>query len=173
MVQVKLWFLNMDHKQIQNFKMIQMVWCSQDPRNAPDHAHWQAEHLCPHQQLINNFGSIHVFKRKALKQFSHLDQPLQTLSSFLQSKRWNLASSVWLPSMTLFSSTTTSYPPPSTTPSSTASPPPPANPSSNASRSSWNRNPKTDWHLTSSTSSHTTFPRWLRHTATTPCSTRK
>ena len=35
-------------------------------------------------KLINDFGSIHVFRREALKQFSHLDQPLQSLQELVE-----------------------------------------------------------------------------------------
>ena len=48
---VKLWFLPMDPEQCQNVWVFQMGWRSQDPRDARDHAPWQAERLCPHWQL--------------------------------------------------------------------------------------------------------------------------
>ena len=35
-------------------------------------------------KLINDFGSIHVFQFEALKKFSHLDQPLQTLKDLVE-----------------------------------------------------------------------------------------
>ena len=35
-------------------------------------------------KLINDFGSLHVFRREVLKQFSHLDQPLQGLQELIE-----------------------------------------------------------------------------------------
>ena len=35
-------------------------------------------------KIINDFGSIHVFRCKALKQFSHLDQTLQGLQELVE-----------------------------------------------------------------------------------------
>ena len=76
--------------QCKNVRKIQMGRHSQDPGDAPDHVHWKAEHLPSHQQLarsqgnlISDFGSIRAFQREALKQFSHLDQPLQTLKELV------------------------------------------------------------------------------------------
>ena len=52
-----------------------------DKQSAYVHIHsWQEFK----DKLINNFGSIHVFQQEAFKQFSHIDQPLQTLKELVE-----------------------------------------------------------------------------------------